>query len=222
LLYAIGKGENPMKARSIGALVSAATPFLLLAVLVQQGAVKAKPNDSRFINAVDSPHASYETLVSCPFVSGAGNDNLSRGFYIQIYPGANLGTVQVTYQASVSGTYAISMTARTGTYTGTLIGTTQTASVTLPASTYVTATFDFGGALVISGTAVTFSQGKVNGAGSVFYNTGPCGFDLNCTLCPGVYQTDGTSPPLDTTRRRSVAVTIAQVKHHVYLPLVMK
>jgi hypothetical protein len=198
--------------------------FLLLAMAVRQGTVKAEAADSGLIKGSgSSAHAaSYQTLVACPFDSGGGDDNLSRGFYVQSYPGTNLGTVQVIYQSSVSGSYTISMTARAGTYTGTLIGTTHTVAVTLPASTYVTATFDFGGTPVISGTTLAFLQGKVSGPGLAFYNTGPCGFDLSCTLCPGVYQTEGTSAPLDTIRRRSVAVVIAQVQQYVYLPLVMK
>ena len=104
------------------------------------------------------------------------------------------------------------MTARDGSYDGPIIGTTKTATVDLPATSYIKTTFDFGGASVIPGNTVTFSQAKVSGPGSAYYNTGPCGFDLNCTTCPGVYQTSGTTPPLDTIRRRSVAVMIAQVQ----------
>jgi hypothetical protein len=213
-----------MKAQKISALVSVASLFLLLAIAAHQGAVKAEPADSGFINGADSPfHAtSYQTLISCPFNSG-GDDRLSRGFYVQGYPGTNLGTVQVTYWTTVAGSYTISMTARDGTYDGPMIGATQIVTVDLPASTYITTTFDFGGASVISGTTVTFSQAKVSGPGSAYYNTGPCGFDLNCTTCSGVYQTSGTMPPLDTIRRRSVAVMIAQVQPYwLYLPLVMK
>ena len=214
-----------MKAQKISALVSVASLFLLLAIAAHQGVVKAEPTDSGFVNGADNPfHAtSYQTLVSCPFNSTGGDDRLSRGFYVQSYPGTNLGTVQVTYWTNVAGSYTISMTARDGTYDGPIIGTTQTVTVDLPASTYITTTFDFGGASVISGTTVTFLQAKVSGPGSAYYNTGPCGFDLNCTTCSGVYQTSGTTPPLDIIRRRSVAVMIAQVQQYwLYLPLVMK
>jgi hypothetical protein len=214
-----------MKAQEFSAPISVAGLFLLLAIAAHQGAVKAEPADSYFINGADNPfHAtSYQTVVSCPFNSLGGDDKLSRGFYVQSYPGTNLGTVQMTYWTSVAGSYTISMTARDETYDGPIIGTTQMVTVDLPASTYVTATFDFGGAPVISGTTVTFSQAEGSGPGSAYYNTGPCGFDLNCTTCSGVYQTSGTTPPLDTVRRRSVAVTIAQVEpHSLYLPLVVK
>ena len=115
------------------------------------------------------------------------------------------------------------MTARDGAYDGPMIGTAQTVTVDLPTSTYITATYDFGGAPVIPGTTVTFLQAKVSGPGSAYYNTGPCGFDLNCTTCSGVYQTSGTAPPLDTVRRRSVAVTVTQAEwHRLWLPLVLK
>jgi len=209
-----------MKAQKIGRLVFLSIP-LILAMAIQAKTGTSTARD--LVNGVDhSAHtASFQTVVSCPVV-GTTCDKLKRGFYILSYPGTNLGTVQVTYWTHVAGSYTISMTARSGTYDGPIIGTTQVITVSLPASTNVTATFDFGGAPVISGTTVTFSQAKVSGPDWVYYNTGPCGFDLNCTTCPGVYQTDGTTPPLDTIRRRSVAVTITQVQQYwLYLPLVM-
>lgn len=214
-----------MNTKRIGALVSVASLFLLLVIVAHQGSVKAKPTENGFTNGADNPiHAtSDETLVSCPFNSMGGDDALSRGFYVQSYPGTNLGEVQLTYWTTVAGSYTISLTARDGTYDGAIIGTTQVVTVDLPATTYITKTFDFGGASVISGNTVTFSQAKISGPGSVYYNTGPCGFDLDCTTCSGVYQTSGTSPPLDFIRRRSVAVTISQVEQlWVYLPLVIK
>jgi hypothetical protein len=212
-----------MKAQKISALVSVVGLFSLLAVAAHQEAVKAEPADSGFGNGADNPlYATwYQTLVSCPFSAGV-DDKLSRGFYVQNYPGTNLGTVQVTYWTDDAGSYTISMTARDGAYDGPMIGTTQTVTVDLPASTYITTTFDFGGAPVISGTTVTFLQAQASGPDSAYYNTGPCGFDLNCTTCPGVYQTSGTTPPLDTVRRRSVAVRIAQEKYWLYLPLAMR
>lgn len=213
-----------MKAQKVGVLVSVVSLLLLLTMAVHQGAVKAVLTDSGSVNGANNPFQaiSSQTVVSCPFDSGGGDDNLSRGFYIQSYPGTNIDTVQLTYWTNVAGSYTISMTARAETYDGPIIGTTQTVTVDLLDSTYLTTTFDFGGTAVISGTTVTFSQAQVSGPGSVYYNTGPCGFDLDCTACPGVYQTSGTTPPLDTDRRRSVAVTIAQEKYWLYLPLVMK
>jgi hypothetical protein len=194
-------------------------------MVAQQGAVNAIPTDSGSISSADYPLPAslHQTLISCPFSAG-GDDRLSRGFYVQSYPGTNLGTVQVTYWTGVAGSYSVSMTARDGTYDGPMIGTTRIVTVDLPASTYITATFDFGGASVIPGTTVTFSQAKVSGPGSAYYNTGPCGLDLDCTTCSGVYQTWGTAPPLDTIRRRSVAVTIAQIPPYYwsYLPLAMR
>jgi hypothetical protein len=213
-----------MHAHKISALVSIVILFLLLAIAVYQGAVKVEPAAGGFINGVDNPFytASYQTVVSCPFNSSGGDDSLSRGFYIQNYPGTYLGTVQVIYWTTTPGSYTISMTARDGAYDGPMIGITQTVTIDLLASTYLTTTFDFGGTAVISGTTVTFSQAQVSGPGSAYYNTGPCGFDLACTACEGVYQTSGMTPPLSTIRRRSVAVMIAQEQYWVYLPLVMK
>lgn len=213
-----------MKTQKNSLLVSVATLFLLLIVAAHQEVVKAEPADSGPNNGADVPSydTSYQTLVSCPFRASGGGDNLSRGFYVQNYPGTNLGSVQIAYWTDVAGSYAISMTARDGTYDGPMIGATRIVTVDLPASTYITTTFDFGGAFVTSGTTVTFLQGKVSGPGPAYYNTGPCGFDLDCTICPGVYQTEDSMPPLDIIRRRSVAVTVVQVEQTwLYLPLVM-
>jgi hypothetical protein len=115
------------------------------------------------------------------------------------------------------------MTARSGTYDGPLIGTAQSITLDLLASANHPATFDFGGAPVVPGTVVTFSQELVSGPGPAYYNPGPCDLgDLDCTECPGVYMTTDTTPPLSEFRRRSVAVTITQVQFGLYLPLVTR
>lgn len=210
-----------MKTQRITALVSsAAALFFLLAMTFQVVASVGLPSSLGVgDNTPVLASPSNQTIISCPVV-GSGGDGIQRGFYVENYPGTNLGTVQLTYWTDVAGTYTISMTARSGTYDGPIIGT-QMVTVSLPASTNVTATFDFGGVPVITGTIVTFSQVKASGPGWVYYNTGPCGFDLSCTACPGIIQTDGTTPPLDTPRRISVGVTITQY-WRLYLPLVIK
>lgn len=215
-----------MKAQGIRKTVTVVSMLLLLTVVAPRGPVNAEPTDGGLGRGPGAPvpAASQETVVSCPFRSTAGNDGLSRGFYVVDYPGINLGTVQVIYRTDDAGSYHLSMTARAGAYDGAPIGQTQVITVDLPASTYITATFDFGGAPVTPGTTVTFSQEQVSGPGDVYYNTGPCSFNLECTLCPDVYQTYHTEPPLDTVRRRSVAVTITQVAapHSLYLPVVTR
>ena len=208
--------------RNIPASLALVSFFFLVFTTFQPGSkIVVALNDlevSNDILARASP--SQQTIISCPVV-GTGGDGLSRGFYVESYPGTNLGTVQMTYWTNVAGSYVIAMTARSGAYDGPTIGTTQVVTISLPAETNVTATFDFGGAPVVSGTIVTFSQTKIGGPGSVYYNTGPCG-GLECTACPGIIQTEGTTPPLDTPRRASVGVTITQYQWGLYLPLVIK
>jgi hypothetical protein len=201
-----------MSATRLGRTLLLALCLLLVATST---ASNAKPRDSQLA-------ASHQTLIICPFIPNGGDDDLDRGFYVQDYPGRNLGTVQVVYWTRDSGQYSVSMTARAGAYGGPIIGM-QTIVVDLIASTYVTATYDFGGAPVIPGTTVAFVQDQVGGPGLVYYNTGPCGYELECTACVGVYQTYGTTPPLDTPNRRSVAVTITQLlPFQRYLPLAMR
>jgi hypothetical protein len=149
--------------------------------------------------------AQGQVIFSCPF-EGSGGDLLFRGFYIQSFPGVNLGTVQLRYSSSTPGDYTASMTARLGTYDGPIIGSTETINFHLTGSfsDQTMVTYDFGGAPVPSGSIVTFSQVLLSGSDSVFY-------DVGVGPCPGIVQTDGTSPPLDMFRRDSVGVTITQV-----------
>jgi Ca2+-binding RTX toxin-like protein len=146
--------------------------------------------------------ASAQTVVSCPF-AGSSGDQVSRGFYVTNYPGTNIDKVTLAYDTSTAGTYAITVTARAGTYDGPIIGTSA-ASVSLPAGTTpsVPVSFAFGGVLATQGSTITFSQ-SATGPGTLFY-------DVGVGPCPGVTQTNGTTPPLDTTRRDSVGLTITQ------------
>ncbi len=147
--------------------------------------------------------AAASVIVTCPF-GAPGGDDLTRGFYVTSYPGTNLYSVHVQYDANPSGTYTVSMTASLGTYNGPTIGSTQTVVVSLPStSSEKDVVFNFGGASVPSGSTVAFTQTQVSGPGTVYYNTGS-------GTCPGVFQTNGTTPPLDTVRRNSVGVEISE------------
>lgn len=149
--------------------------------------------------------AKAQVVFSCPF-SGSGGDLLDRGFYIQSYAGMNLGTVQLRYSSFDAGAYTVSMTARLGAYDGPIVGSTETVNFNLTGSLndQAAVTYDFGGALVSLGSIVTFAQVQVSGPGSLYY-------DVGLGPCPGIVQTEGTSPPLDTFRRDSVGVIITQV-----------
>ena len=156
--------------------------------------------------------ASAQQIISCP-ISGHPGDLLFRGFYVQNYPGTNLGVVTLTYSANVAGTYTISLTARSGSYSGAVIGLPQTVTVDLFPSVSTPVMFNFAGAPVTQGTLVTFSQTQVSGppGGDAFFDVGPCDFNPACQSCPGVVETENQTPPLSTFRRGSVGVTITQV-----------
>jgi hypothetical protein len=135
-------------------------------------------------------------------------DLLDRGIYVTGYPGNNLSQVELSYVASAghAGTYSISLTARRGTYDGPIIGSTQTATIKIgdtAGGVYSLVFFDFGGAPVTPGDIITFTQSfeQLDGTsgGDLFFNTGG-------GSCPGVFETEGTTPPLDTPRRNSAAI----------------
>lgn len=148
-----------------------------------------------------------ETIVSCP-VEGGGGDFYDRGFYVQNYRGTTIDTVQLTFNTTVDGTYAVSLQARLGSFDGSIIGT-QTETVSL-SSTDTTVTYNFGGVAVPYGSTIAFIMNVESGPSTnVYYDVGLCDvFDVSCTLCPGVIETEDTYPPLSTFRRGSVGVEI--------------
>lgn len=152
-----------------------------------------------------SPLFAAATVVSCPF--STGGDDISRGFYLQGYGGTNLRTVTLAYTANVSGTYTITLTAHRGAYNGPVLGTVSLPVVINPGF-FTTANFDFGGVAVPAGATVAFTQAATGG--QVFYNVGPCQPGVSCNSCPGVVETNDTTPPLSSTFRQSVGVTVTQ------------
>jgi hypothetical protein len=163
------------------------------------------------IGAVFPTHASAapQTVVSCPFASGAG-DRVDRGFYVTNYAGTNIDQVTLEFGTSAPGTYTITLTARSGTYDGSIIGS-KTASVYLSDVAAATPlTFDLGGAPVAPGSTITFSM-TATGPGTVYHNDGAGAFGVHDMTCPGVTETAGTTPPLDAFRRASMGLTITQL-----------
>ena len=145
------------------------------------------------------PARAAAQTISCP-ENGSGGDQVTRGFYVQSFPGTTLGTVRLRYYGGGDGTYTVALTARTSTYDGAVVGTVQQTFAISGNSPQVT--FDFGNAPATQGAALTFSQSLVASPGGVaFYDTGT-------GPCPGIVQTNGTTPPLDTVRRDSVGVLI--------------
>src|SRR4029077_17423266 len=155
------------------------------------------------LGALQPATAAADVAVSCPFDPSSSGDGLDRGFYVTGYPGTNIDRVTAEYDADTAGAYMLTLTARSGTYSGPVIGTsTVSASIPSTGSATTPVTFSFGGAPVASGSTITFAQSSTGPGSSVFYNTG-------IGTCPGVTETEGTTPPLDTVRGSSVGLTIA-------------
>ena len=145
--------------------------------------------------------ASATTLIDC-WDGGNDCDSISRGFWIQYYPGDSLGQVDLLMTALAAGTYTIRMTVRAGTYDGAVIGMDEI-TVDLPVWTDppVEVNFLFTGAPIVASSLVTFAMEMVSGQ-YVYY-----AYDTDNGLCP-VMQTEGTTPPLDTHRRDGIRVRI--------------
>ena len=135
--------------------------------------------------------------VECSFIGGG--DDISRGFYVDNYPGTSLRTVTLSHAAATAGERTITLTVRLATYDGTFLGI---ASVTRDITTGMAKTvFDFGNIAVAPGSRITFQQALIAGAGGVVFDTG-------IGPCPAVTETDDTAPPLSTFRRQSVGVIV--------------
>lgn len=147
-----------------------------------------------------------QTVISCPFHGFQGAE-ASNGFYVKDYSGTTLSQVTLAYDSSATQTFAISLTARRGSYDGPIIGTTQRAVVNVPSTTTVFVTFDFGGAPVTPGGTVTFTHGYVGEGpdpGLLFYDEGS-------GSCPGVFVTSGTPPPPLGSAHDGVGLTITEL-----------
>lgn len=142
-------------------------------------------------------------VVNCPFLGDPG-DNLTRGIVVTNYPGKNVRSVTLAYFAATAGTYRITLEMRRGTFDGPLVGVPQTVNVALPANLtddhFVT--FDFAGAPVTTGDTLTFKH-TVSGPGTIYmdFGTGSC-------TAGHAYETQGTTPPLDTLRHTAMGISI--------------
>ena len=147
--------------------------------------------------------------MSCDF-SGSTGDPVDRGIYVTGYPGHTLGRVELAYSSNVAGQFLISLTAHRIAYDGPQLGETSSITAIVPSSDETGVIFDFGGVPVTPGETIAFTQSFVGPSGaSLFFDTGNGPLGGGGTSCPGVFETDGTSPPLDTFRRNTVGLTIS-------------
>jgi hypothetical protein len=147
--------------------------------------------------------AAPQTLYSCGPGTGTG-DGTDRGFYVTGYPGPNLHSVTLAYEDDVAGIHTIGLTAHLGAYDGPVVGSASvTGTVANPGFTPLTFTFPDPG--VAAGSTIAFVQQVIASPPGAFVL-----YDYTAGPCPGVVETEGTSPPLDTPRTggRGIAATI--------------
>jgi hypothetical protein len=156
--------------------------------------------------AVPMRAGAADLLYSCN--GGAALDEISRGFYIENYSGLALNTVAIRYETNgQAGTYTVRLTAHQGTYDGPVIrSSTGSFSET---GTYVYHDFQF--SPISSNMTIAFVQELVSAPpdGALSFHVGECATgDADCASCPSIYETEDTTPPLSTFRRRSVGVWV--------------
>jgi hypothetical protein len=147
--------------------------------------------------------AAPQTLYSCGPGAGTG-DGTDRGFYITGYPGPNLHSVTLAYEDDVAGIHTIGLTAHLGAYDGPVVGS-ATVTGTVTDTGFTPLTFTFTDPSVAAGSTIAFVQQVITSPpGSFLF------YDYTADPCPGVIETEGTSPPLDTPRTggRGIATTI--------------
>ena len=149
-----------------------------------------------------SPSHPVVDLIDCPPTT-SGGDVLSRGLYVDSFPGSSLRTVTSYFSAVGTGDRTVALTARDGAFDGAVIGTDTVTFGAVDGDSSVAVTFDLGGKSVTTGSTVTFSYGSIaDSAGTVFQQT-----TTSNAACP-VTETNGTTPALDTDRRVGMALKI--------------
>jgi len=142
-------------------------------------------------------HAGAITLIDCPF-KGLG-DPVTQGFHVDDVDAVTLSTVTLGHAAALPGERTITLTARTDSYNGGLIGVatvTRTIDGTMSATT-----FDFGNARITPGHTIAFSQAVVAGDPNITYDRG-------AGHCADVSETYDTQPLLSEFLDDSVGLVL--------------
>jgi hypothetical protein len=145
----------------------------------------------------DSP-----ALVDCPWTFPATEAFLGHGFYVPRFPGKSLTGVTMYLQFTSPGTYGLALTARAGSFTGPILGT-SIASVTIGSTSLNAAVpFAFASPAVVPQTTVVFQGSFVSGpAGNISL------FVQTRAGCP-VVEVDNLSGPLGIYHRLGIALRI--------------
>jgi hypothetical protein len=139
--------------------------------------------------------------------TGAG-DFIDRGFYHPSYPGSTLDSVDLWLTSFTPGTYTISLAVRKDAYNGQLLGTSAV-TVNLQENVLTPATFVFSSPIrTTPGTLLTFAmtQTAPGTPPLLVYYAVDSGCDSNPNCANPTIETEGTTPPLDTRRRKGVYV----------------
>ena len=140
--------------------------------------------------------------------SDTGGDLLSRGFYIEEFPGTSLTQVDLWIGSSTAGNYVFELTVREDTYDGSLIDERQAViSLNDDLSDKQLVTFNFSSTSIEENSTVTFELSMLSGPGLCYYATHGLyrGISEEDIL---VTQTTGTSPPLSTFKRNVIAIRV--------------
>ena len=152
------------------------------------------------------------TAVSCAF-SGHANDHADSGIVVASYPGTNIRRLHIGYGANVTGQYLITATIRRGAFDGPIVGTS---SIYLNLNANAT---DRRRWLLSLRRCQRRRRGDPRrhahhhahlvGARRALLRRGHGAFDSSGS-CGGVYETIGTSSPLDVQVRGTMGIQIDQ------------
>ena len=143
-------------------------------------------------------------VINCPWYPPNNGDDFSlRGFYSLGYPGTSLKQVVIPISFPAPGAYQLSLTASSGTFDGTVLGT-ATVTINAASTDYQSVTFNFGTIPTTEGTPIAFKGAVVTqplGSGKVMMQivTEP-----QCRLT----ETQGFDAPLSSFRRGGIAAII--------------
>ena len=154
------------------------------------------PNISTII-----PPVQAAVLIDCEPTFQSG-DLISRGFYIQSYPGTTLSRIDLWLKPNDPGTYTFSLVACGNAFDGTQIGLANTTVTLNDTGNYTLTSFNFLPSPVAPGSLITFKISKLNGPESaitfIVYTEGGC----------PVVETEDTTPPWSNFRRDGIAIKV--------------
>jgi hypothetical protein len=137
-------------------------------------------------------------LIACDSTT-TGGWFLTRGFYVDSFPGVNLSQVDLYVSADAAGSYGVALTVRLATYDGTVVTSDTTAvSSTGASDSYVKASFTFPDPKIQKGALVTFDAEQLSGAGTAFLQ----GSDVASCI---VHGTNDKTPPLSTPQASTIS-----------------